>query len=249
MRLMNKKILTLILVSALLVSGFSLPASARAAALLRDCSTVKPDFKHKNIQLDAPDISLSFRVEFEKARNQYHKYMNCVFNGQVANILGSSGADTSGIFSANAPLLPELLKPESACLQASALALILNDSSPETLLQPMLTLYTEYSDHLTRLLYQSNQQTGSGSSGQVDIQQLVSKNQFFGLLVDNEIQNAIMALDSAFNEVKNLRQAFILHVHFQCMLKNLEHYRRALENLRNTVILLPSLLVNASMHK
>lgn len=258
-----KKIFSIIILSFLLLTqagsalAQSVPApEAPTPKVIQDCKKLDPDFTNANKWKD-PDFSkpysgkfeLNFRIAFEKASNQYHLYMECVFERMVEAMLGSAGGDTSGIFAAHAPNLPEFMKPESACLKEDQLATILKSGSPETLLQPLQAKYNAYVDYLNLLLNEGRKNVTVMENGKtIPIDEINARRLFLRTLVDNEIQDALAALHGALNSLKEMRKAFAMHIHFQCMLRNLELYRHAMENLRRVVSGLPAVIENASMH-
>jgi hypothetical protein len=193
---------------------------------------------------------LDFRIAFEKAGNQYHAYVECVFEGVVTEILGSSGSKTDGIFGAHAPNMPEWSKPEAACQETGALKKVLTDGDPATLVGPMLDNYNLYVSYL-QALYDAeiNLSPSQDATGTTRFEEAYTKNQSLKQVVENEVQDSLAAMDTAFTGLKDMRQAYTMHVQFQCMLKNLEFYRRAMENLRKVIMALPSVVINASMSK
>jgi len=64
---------------------------------------------------------------------------------------------------------------------------------------------------------------------------------------DTEKQNALVAMNITFASLKELRLAFVMHVHFQCILNSLDKYRKKLEDVRIIVDSLPFELQDASM--
>jgi len=228
--------------------------------VIQDCKTLEPKYPDDPKKIDETKIDfskpykdkfeLNFRVTFEKASNQYHLYMECVFEGMVTAMLSSAGGDTSGIFAANAPDLPEFMKPESACLKEDKLTAVLKSGSPETLLSPLLATYNTYVDYLKMMLQVGRSNVTVEENGvPLSIAEINARREFLSTtLVDDEIQDSLAALDGAFNSLKEMRKAFAMHIHFQCMLRNLELYRHAMENLRKVVSGLPSVIENASMH-
>jgi len=64
-----------------------------------------------------------------------------------------------------------------------------------------------------------------------------------------EIDSSLLAIDLMFTSLKEMRLAFVMHVHFQCTLKYLEKYRKALEKLRKFIQPLPEKLRDASVVK
>lgn len=244
---MSKKIVSiLILLIFTAVAVIAQPLSV-SAAILEDCKAPVYPAEDKPLELK-PLNDFGYRVAFEKARMNYHTYVECIFNGAVGSLLGSAGGDTKGIFSANAPNLPELIKPGSSCLAETNLTGLLKDGSPANILKPLLEAYNAYAAYLRRLFeLESLNPTISASGGKLT--EIYSRNQAFSLILENELQNAIVALNTSFISLKELRQAFVIHVHFQCLLKNLEFYRRALENLRRVISALPPIIKDASISK
>ena len=245
-----------LLVTLLLQSGSAFAQASSNEALpsaIEDCGDKSTDYSKEEIDLNKPyqdQNELNFRIAFEKARTDYHAFMACVFEKVVEKMLESAGGDTSGIFGAHAPNLPEWSKPESACVAEENLTNLLKMGSPETLLKPLLEYYNEYVAHLQRLFQDVSNKIVTSNNGEVrKFEEMVTRNKTLRLLVENEVGDAIAALDGTFIGLKEMRQAFVMHVHFQCMLKNLEFYRRAMENLRRVISAIPSVVENASTHK
>ncbi len=242
-------------------------AAAPEPKAIKDCDELSPVFpvildpETKLSTIDTAKIDLSepyanqyglnFRIAFEKARTSYHAYVECVFEKVVEDMLGSSGADTDGIFGANAPNLPEWSKPESACIPEKKLVDSLKNGSPETLLGPLLDTYNLFVDYLRALLVEASDKVEVERGGTIKFEEILSRNETFRLLVENETQYALVALDNAFIGLKSqtFPSAAVKPVHFQCMLKNLEFYRRAMENLRRVITALPAVIEDASIHK
>lgn len=218
----------------LLIFCLAFPRSAEAGVL--DKCKLKP---FDPVKSDTQFTNLQFRLAFEKARNNYHDYVNCVFNEAAQSMLGSAGPKDA----------KALNQPSSACIEGQVLTTLLKDTSPKNLLDPLLTAYTDYSRYLKSLISVmfNKPEIDPQSIGQFEL--IVQRQQFFELLTDNEIENALVALDSAFIGYKEMRQAYVLHVQFQCMLKNLERYRQAMSSLRSVISILPHLFEDASMHK
>jgi len=254
-----KKLLSIALLSLVL---FSQASSAMAQAtppepdlpkVMKDCGKLKPKYPGADkLDFSKPytnKFELNFRVAFEKASNQYHLYVECAFENMVSEMLGAAGGNISAIFAANAPNLPEWMNPTSACLKEDMLASLLKGGSPETLVEPLLKEYNRYVDHLLVL---TNEARGNASvvedGRQIQISEINARRLFLKTLVENEIQDSLVALDGALNGLKEMRKAFAMHVHFQCMLRNLELYRHAMENMRTVVSALPAVIQNASMH-
>ncbi|MBI5422144.1 hypothetical protein HZA44_03345 [Candidatus Peregrinibacteria bacterium] len=228
------------------------PTPPPTPRLIKECEEFLPKYpEDKKISIDQPyagKYELNFRIGFEKARTAYHTYVECVFEKVVDEVMGSAGGTTKGIFSAHAPNLPELLKPESACIAEKDLSDKLKDGSPAVLLDPLLQEYNRYVDYVEKLYSKTKDKVTITQSSSA-FEEALSNSQSMKLLVENEIQDSLVALDGAFIGIKEMRQAFIMHIHFQCMLKNLEFYRHALENLRRVIYGLPDNIINASTHK
>lgn len=197
------------------------------------------------LTLEKP-YDLNFRLKFEKARTYYHDFVKCVFDQSAAEILGSAAGDTEGIWTANSPNLAEWMKPEVACLSEEKLAEILKSAGPQGLLKPLLLAHSQYVEYLRAIYNQASVSPTVDEAARDQFWLIVDRNEFFKQLVENEAKDSIVALDAAFNGLKELRQAFTIHVRFQCMLRNLDHYRRALENLRSVMWVIPSLIEDAS---
>lgn len=213
-----------------------------------ECGLYDLEFKYPDGDKDFND--LTFRISFEKARTQYHDAVKCVFDKSVISILSSAGDDLgAATLTAGAPNFPNLLKPDVACLNEKPLANLLKDSSPENLLQPLLNLYNKYTEHLQNLMTIASVYSADNETQIRDFANVINKLSIFQHMVENEIQNSLVALDAAFISLKEMRQAFVMHVHFQCMLKNLEDYRRVLGNLRTVVSIIPGVIEDCSMHK
>lgn len=205
------------------------------------------EFDKESIELEEP-YDLSFRIKFEEARTLYHDFVKCIFDNATAQILGSAAGETEGIFSANSPNLAEWMKPEAACLEEPDLKKILEQAGPEGLLKTLLKTNNQYVDYLRKLRNEASTETQVDDSTRKQFQLIVDRANFFHQLVENEAKDSIVALDSAFIALKELRQAFVIHVRFQCMLKHLELYRRVLENLRSVMWVIPDLIKDASKH-
>lgn len=249
------KSIVLILIGILiaLLISFVVWHQVSSADVLNDCKTLqtKMDEEIKKMTKEEIDIfdDLQFRIETEKSKNAYHAYIECLFDKAVEVLMGSNGADTDGIASANAANGPEWMKPESACLKEEKLVEVVKDSSPKNLLPYALEAYNKYVAHLKYLYALLGQHPTIDATTVHDFSALVGRQERLKMIVETEIQESIVALDSAFIALKEMRQAFVMHVHFQCMLKNLEMYRRMMANMRTIITTLPPIIEDASMHK
>ncbi len=229
------------------LSVLNAAAEPEKSKIADECGLYDLKFKYPSNE-DFND--LVFRIAFEKARTQYHDAVKCVFDKSVISILSSAGDDLdAAVLTAGAPSFPNLLKPDVACLDEKPLTNLLKDSSPENLLQPLLNLYNNYTEHLKGLVSITSVSSADNKTQIRDFAKVINKLNTFQHMVENEIQSSIVALDAAFISLKEMRQAFMMHVHFQCMLKNLEDYRRLLGNLRTVISIIPSVIEDCSMHK
>ncbi|MBU1018128.1 hypothetical protein KKA33_03830 [Patescibacteria group bacterium] len=228
-----KKFLILITGILLILTLNIAHAEEQESAVLKKCKSQLPSYPTV-IELE-PNTHLEFRLEFERARNQYHDYMNCVFEEATVDILGEDPK--------------ALLKPDTACQSEKKLVDVLKNSSPETLLQPLLKAYHDYAGYLNRLVIQVSANSESNVTTIRDFDLAFQRIQQLRVLVEDEIQNGIVALDAALNTIKEMRQAYVMHVHFQCMLKNLEVYRQMMGHLRSVVTIIPDVIIDCSMHK
>lgn len=267
---MTKKLLSILIAFILLFpAGIVGIQQAQAKTLIENCideAELLPEYVEKitpepkngpKFQLVAEEIKLEpkthigFRIAFETARNSYHTYVRCIFDRAFITILGSAGADTEGIFTTSAPnfidAMPSWLTSDAACIDQDELVEILRNSSPaQGLAAHLLDQYHLYVQHLNRL-FDTLKSLPSNISNIGEFAKVFEQNRIFKQLFDNEIKSAIVGLDAAFISLKELRQAFVMHVHFQCMLENLEMYRRILGNLRSIITVLPPLIHDASM--
>jgi hypothetical protein len=192
-------------------------------------------------------IHLNFRIAFEKARSQYHNYFECVFERVTADMLSAAGDDTKNMFMAQAPNLTKWMTPANACLPEQNLTELLKKGSPSNLVSPSLTVYNSYVEYLQALVDALVNLDNPPTN--LSFEQFMIRVANLKSLVEDEIQNALVAMDTSFTALKEMRRAFTMHVHFQCMLQNLEVYRRSMQNLRGVVEMLPSTLWDASMNK
>lgn len=123
------------------------------------------------------------------------------------------------------------------------------------MLAPMLQAHTDYRDHLNTI---GNEFDGSAvmtdEYGNLlkSLDSLRAKAATEGTVKRQrkmEVQSSLMAIDLMFTSLRELRLSLVMHVQFQCALKYLQGYRKALEDLRNVITPLPSKLEDASITK
>lgn len=203
----------------------------------------------------------AYMEAFEAAQEAYHDYVGCLFDIAERKILGSDGAEQDGTMSANmlnTGGLPgfgdiiDLMSPTQACLDPEDLKKIIKSTDPKDMLTTLLDAHTTYSEHLQDLGTRYSAAGGvTDSSGKMleGISSLKRKAAQFDTIKRRrklEIETSLMAIDMMFTSLKELRLAFVMHVHFQCTLKYLDKYRRRLEDLRDVIEPLPDQLENAS---
>ena len=197
-----------------------------------------------------------FQDEFEKVQKQYHEYVACFFDYAEKEILGNVGA-SKGTVQASTPNMINWMDPPAACLTSDKLKEIKNKTVSDAMLPPLLEIYNEYSDYLDALvvLYEYEGRETKipdeelSLSGIDQLTEMVKAYTGLDRIVKLEKENALVAMDIAFKSLKELRLAFFMHVHFQCMLNNLEKYRKWLADIRTIVEGFPLMLEDASMVK
>jgi hypothetical protein len=261
-----KKIFTS-LVIAILISVNLPPAYQTSAAEAiprptepeKACADQKPELLKKdkdgfisinqlNSQISKGEIKFNhskFDKEFEKIQEQYHGYAECIFDYAEKTVLGTKESNAE-----------EWNNPPSACISQAELKKVIDYTSPNQMLEPLLETYNEYGNYLDELrdLYQIRGEETGGTEDQPTALSATTKLQLgAGIggenirLTKSEKENALVAMDISFKSLKQLRMAYVMHVHFQCMLKNLEKYRQYLEKIRIIVEALPGILEDASM--
>lgn len=211
--------------------------AAQTPAMIQACQHLYPEFViPPEENLDSPG---EFNAAFEAFQSQYHNYVECVFSVAVQTILGSSGADTEGLFSANAPNFPEWLVPDISCLEFSKLQEVTTNTATDTLLPGLLKVYNAYTKALADMHAKYQDSLFTNGKNLSAIRQAKDR-------ASDELEASLTALHTAFMQLIELRQVFVLHVQFQCILKNLEEYRKVLDEIRKVIILLPVHIIDAS---
>jgi hypothetical protein len=220
-------------------------------------------------EIDAGEMEFNyakFEEVFEDVQDQYHEYTDCMFSYAEAKILRNVGA-SKGITQAMTPnfdpsVLPLIGPPidwmtSAACLTPEKLKEIKDATVSDTMLPPLLEIHGIYSDFLDALVLKYKLEGRETEISDEDLnptaidQLLAMSTAYTGInrQVDVEKENALVAMDIAFKSLKELRLAFFMHVQFQCMMNNLEKYRKWLEDIRVIVDSLPDRLRDCSMTK
>lgn len=184
-----------------------------------------------------------FKTVFEQTQQRYHSYLECIFNEAAKSILAAD-TGTDGFWVANTPNIPHLLEPEVACLEADVLNGLLESTAPDALLPYLLKAYNAYSQYLKELQARFLKEFAGTRLEQDYVKAQEAEN-----LITNEIQNSAVAHRTAFVMLTELRQVFTIHVQFQCMLHNLEGYRKFLSEIRKIITLIPNRIIDASLFK
>ncbi|MBU0727647.1 hypothetical protein KKA95_03095 [Patescibacteria group bacterium] len=253
----------LIIVLSFVLIGIHIPTGYSEGEELtepqKECEDKKPDFLEKNEEgifvliktledeITAGTTKLNIDTlneKFEDAQNKYHKYIQCIFD-----------------YSENR-VLEKLIKPDGEYPSAEEtcgidVVSIIGDTNPDQMLTPLLNTYNIYSEYLDELgyIYLRSGRVDSGEGGENLYNALQQYNILsasfdeFNRKISSEKANALVAMDITFVTLKELRLAFVMHNHFQCMLFNLEKYRNFLGKIRTLVEGLPGKLKDASMTK
>jgi len=253
-----KKIISLTLILAF-ASSFAFYEAASAAEEVQSepekaCQELKPDFEVllKEWSTVNEKTGTATQAAFEKSQAAYHSYVQCLFDFAEDSILWNGGFVQGGQFQANTPNFP-WMDPPAACLTQKKMNEIINNTNTDQMLGPLLKTHKAYTEHLDAILNLYEQfGVEKGSDGQPlegtqGFSERIKKSSSFTAQTKAEKENSLIAMNMAFISLRELRLSFVIHVHFQCMLNNLETYRKFFEDLRAIVTLLPSRLENASM--
>lgn len=214
-----------------------------------------------------PFDSKAAQNAYELAQEAYHEYVECIFDFAESEILKKKMTSRQGIGLANTPNTPNVedvpvagylidwMSPATACMEEEAYMKVIEDTNPGATLIPVQHAHYQYEkylkDTLLALYYKNGievDSSGKALTGYDQIQSKTNAYKKFESEIENEIENSIVAMDIAFISLRELRTAFVMHVQFQCMLKNLEKYRKVLEDIRIIVDTLPGRLRDASTH-
>ncbi|MBN2307226.1 hypothetical protein JXD20_04535 [Candidatus Peregrinibacteria bacterium] len=248
----------MLIVSMSLPTGYADDANDPQTEPEEACNDKKPDYDELlTLWTEARRKNLdAYKNAFAEAQEAYHDYVGCMFEFARDKILQSEGAEHSGTTAANwlnVGSAIDWMAPDQACLTPQELKEAIQSSEPSQMLEPMLQAHADYREHLEKLggkfdaegeiIGESGKELGGltalkNKSAQSD--NLIRQRQL-------EIESALFAMDLTFTSLKELRLAFVMHVHFQCTLKALDLYRKALEELREVIEPLPDQLQDASI--
>ncbi len=263
----TKKIIGLTIILSL-VSNAGAPISyAQEAALTKPeiACKAKKKILDKAYELEAwgkadPKDQSDYKIAFEEMQEAHHDYVGCIFDFAEKEIMKSDGADSGGSMAANLTSLSAVpvlgsaidwMASDQACLTNEELKEIIQNTEPSQMLKPILDAHNAYKENLNEIgkdFYLASTITNEKGEPLTGIQLLTAKSaSTIERQRQMEIDSSLMAIDLMFHSLKELRLAFVMHVHFQCTLKFLDQYRRALENLRNVIEPLPIQLEDASI--
>jgi len=204
----------------------------------------------------------AYQKAFEKAQIAHHSYVGCMFDFAEKSLLKSDAKEPSGTMDANSlntggipiySMLIDWMAPDQACLDETELTKIIKKSEPSQMLGPILQAHTDYRDHLNTIGNQfdgSSVMTDENGALLRSLDSLRAKAASEGTVKRQrkmEIESSRMAIDLMFTSLRELRLSLVMHVQFQCALKYLQGYRKALENLRKVIAPLPNKLQDASI--
>lgn len=240
----TKKIIGSFLIFSLSFSFLSFPVLVSAAEVTAPEAFCKaPDYTviNKAWAETKQKNSKTYNENFELAQNSYHDYIGCMFDFAEEEILQRTNKAI------------DWLAPKKACRDPDQTETVINRTSPSQMLGPVLQAHTDYKKYLNQLgqsYSDSGVETDSKGGLLTGTEQYMAKSAFFGNAERKrqmEIDSSLVAIDLMFTTLKELRLAFVMHVHFQCTLKYLEKYRVSLGGLRKLIMPLPGQLRNASV--
>ncbi len=166
-----------------------------------------------------------FREAYEKAGLKYHQYAQCIFDKAVEEVVPDWFAQGAGV--------------PQACIDQGELTEKLGINGNTTTLASSLILANQaYEVHLLGLTDQFllHGKVEATESSPVTAKAIIDTSETFRELVKIELSNTAFALDAAFAKLKEMRQAYLMHVQLSCLLDNLKDYRDSLEKLRRAIL-------------
>lgn len=248
----------------MLVMQASVPVTYAISEVEQACQDKKPDYDSLLKQWNDSKVKdqNAYQKAFDAAQLGHHDYEGCLFDFAERTVL--KGTKSTNVMDANLlntggipvfSTLVDWMAPDQACLSSDDLKKIIQQTDPSKMLDPVLSEYSAYRNFLTTVGndFDANGVLSSDQNQSLTLMDtlLAKQNNSDTLMRERklEIQSSIMVIDLMFTSLKELRLNFVMHVRFQCMLKFLQNYRKALEDMRLVVGSLPSLLQDASMVK
>lgn len=235
-----------ILIVSLLVSigGQVKPIHAQEKTPAEEaCSSLKPKYEEVNktwVQAEKKN-SKAYEETYQSAQKAYHNYIGCMFEFARDEVLKRNNK------------IVDWLAPKQACLDPGETKKIIDNTAPTLMIEAVLQSHTDYKNYLNELgkTYSNEGVETSDDGKNLGLaEQLIAKAAYFPSLQRQrqmEVDSSLVAIDLMFSSLKELRLAFVMHVHFQCSLKYLEKYRKSLGALRRLIVPLPDQLRDASV--
>jgi hypothetical protein len=255
-----KKITLLIIGMLLLTLSPLRPAIAAEPKsdnpIIQDCVELRPKFAVK--EEGKPAFVETFRAEgtalsagekkklMEEASGAFHRYVGCLFDGMVTGIIKIGVSNLPESFSAYTPSLPDLRSPEESCKVGPDMEKILLETSTDVVLPVVQTAYDSYYLYLKAILDRPEKGREENTAANADLTALSEKTDELHLYFADEMETTIAAIKTAFQSIKEMRQAYMLHLQFNCWINHLEGWRNMLEEIRKLVVRLPEKLIDAS---
>lgn len=171
---------------------------------------------------------------FKKAHRQHHEYIDCLFSQAAEMILPAPSKDDAS--------------PNDLCHSESEIKKLSNQSSTKAIMEKGLSDYDRYSDHLGKLGGLSENYFKSKKKGDIDFRYYVGRHREYQSVIDEELQYSLVAFDRSLMSFDGMHQAYLVHLHLQCVQSNLQKYLKLLGKLRSIVEGLPWRIENASIH-
>lgn len=222
------------------------------------CENLNPIFYQEGKITEAwnfpsPLTDKTYLEHFDKTQIAYHSYMGCLFDFAEAKIYDTEMADAAGGVQANTANtnIIDWMVPDQACLSPNELNKIVQQTSPEEMLASVLQAQADYKNYLNAFT-KTFLNKGKILDNAGREKSLTEKSNFIAEIersTQTEIDTSMVTIDLMFTSLKELRLAFVMHVHFQCTLKYLDKYRDTLGELRKLIVPLPGQLRDASVTK
>lgn len=197
--------------------------SARAA----ECKA--PEYKPEKQTYSGAELV----AEFREAHGAYHGYINCLFGNATDAIIPPDEATTP-------------MSAEAVCSPETKIVATLKKNNTVDIMRQGINAYNAYTDKLQKLRIISGQLRTEGNGEEISFN--IQKGVPFQYSIDKEIQYALVAFDRSLMAFSEMRIAYALHRHFQCVQSYLEKALGVVEKFRAIITGLPSRIKDASIH-
>ena len=239
--------------------------------MIMACKEKQPDFLQMKKDLakevsETENYSMTpkqFEEKFNAARLAYHNYIECLsdyLEKGFWSIFESGFAETEGEFRAQV----DWMLHDYACITDQELReAVLNKGNLTVFSSIALDTLKQYTDYLAsektaseedyypslmeRYEFFYKKDTDDSDLSPLNAQ-LLRINQIGQAkdMIEKEEEMSKIALDTTLYSLDNLRNAFVIHVRFQCMIKYLDRYRKMAGNIRKIISDMKDRLKNAS---